>query len=133
MEPRKPASELLTIQYLRGLAALMVVLQHASVPSGLARLSHLRTGDWGVEIFFVISGFVMWYTTVSRTVSPRAFMYRRAVRIVPLYWLFLTLLVAIALTAPSIMNSTVLTAGNVVQSFLFVPHYHLVLHRGHEW
>ena len=48
-------------------------------------------GAWGVDLFFVISGFVMMY--ISRDVSPgidtaKSFMYRRLIRIVPLYWIY---------------------------------------------
>jgi len=127
MELKKPSGEVLTIQYLRGVAALMVVLQHASLPTALGVVSHLWLGNWGVEIFFVISGFVMWYTTAATAIRPRDFMYRRVIRIVPLYWFFMTLLIAIALTVPSILNSTVLTPVAVLKSFLFIPYYHLVL------
>jgi exopolysaccharide production protein ExoZ len=112
--------EIIGIQYLRAIAVMLVVLQH----SGTANL-----GSFGVQIFFVISGFVMWFTTVGIDISPMIFWRRRVVRIVPLYWLFLSLLVAIGLSAPQYLKSTGITPETVVKSFLFIPHFHAV----QEW
>jgi exopolysaccharide production protein ExoZ len=55
------------------------------------------------------------------------FLRRRPVRIVPLYRLFLSLLVAVGLSASSqYMKTTELTLETVARSFLFVPHFHAV-------
>lgn len=82
------------IQYLRAIAALMVVAHHARHYFG-------DVADWtgfgarGVDVFFVISGFVMALSTERYTASgPRLrqasdFMVNRIVRVVPLYWLAL--------------------------------------------
>lgn len=119
--------EYLSIQYLRGLAALFVVLYHLGEP--LTRMGWLdgRQGRWplglsaGVDIFFVISGFVMWLTTRARPVGPVAFWRRRIVRIVPLYWLVTTLMLALLLTVPSAFRTSVFDLRHVVGSYLFVP------------
>jgi exopolysaccharide production protein ExoZ len=70
---------------LRGLAAVMVVIHHArnSVEGGQAWPSF---GASGVDIFFVISGYVMMLTTQG-PISPLQFLLKRVARIVPLYWL----------------------------------------------
>lgn len=78
----------LSIHYLRAVAALMVATYHiftsfAFMFTGLPYASWLKGG---VDIFFVISGFVMVTSTSGRTVAPRAFMADRIFRIVPLYW-----------------------------------------------
>jgi len=114
---RSVVKELIGVQYLRGIAAMLVVLHH----SGATQL-----GPFGVNIFFVISGFVMWATTAAIDVSPLVFWRRRLVRIVPLYWLFLSLLVAVAVSAPQYLNTTEITPENVIKSFLFIPHFHAV-------
>jgi exopolysaccharide production protein ExoZ len=114
---RSVVKELIGVQYLRGIAAMLVVLHH----SGATQL-----GPFGVNIFFVISGFVMWATTAAIDVSPLVFWRRRLVRIVPLYWLFLSLLVAVAVSAPQYLNTTEITPENVIKSFLFIPHFHVV-------
>jgi exopolysaccharide production protein ExoZ len=116
---RSVIKELVGIQYLRGVAATLVVLHHLY-------FSDTQLGPFGVKVFFVISGFVMWFTTAEREISPISFWRRRLTRIVPLYWLFLSLLTAIVLLMPQYLNSTVITPENVAKSFLFIPHYHAV-------
>jgi len=81
------------VQAMRGLAALSVVGGHAisarpdMVGSGLAE-GALTILASGVDIFFVISGFIIASTAVSRP-NPLEFAFRRAVRIYPVYWLAL--------------------------------------------
>lgn len=96
---------------------MLVVLHHAGATN---------LGPFGVQIFFVISGFVMWLTTAGSDISPMSFWRRRIVRIVPLYWFFLSLLVVIALLSPQYLKSTVISLENVIKSFLFIPHFHAV-------
>ncbi len=81
------------IQLLRGVAALMVVVFHLVVkmqPFGFdgSQVSFLQGG---VDIFFVISGFIMVHISRERERSGGQFMADRIIRIVPIYWL-LTLL-----------------------------------------
>jgi exopolysaccharide production protein ExoZ len=77
-QPRR----LFGLQYLRALAALAVLLDHGlratAMPLGL-----LGTG---VDLFFVLSGFLMVAITDERT-RPWPFLKARIVRIVPLYWI----------------------------------------------
>ncbi len=123
------------IQYLRGIAALMVVLHHARhYFDESAWPVWTAVGARGVDIFFVISGFVMAYTTQSmRDMSrPRfeeniyravTFFAKRLVRIVPLYW------IAIAWTARHELRHG--TADlSVWLDFLFIPHFSSA-QRGH--
>ena len=83
-----PSERLIHLQHLRGVAALMVVMQHSQFlhyPQWPGSLF----GALGVDLFFVISGFVIFWVTRSET-SPTRYFLRRCIRIVPLYW-FLTL------------------------------------------
>src|SRR3954471_22053033 len=75
---------------LRGIAASMVVFVHLDVQ--LKRLGYgTLDAPWlasGVDIFFVISGFIMWVSVARRpATSAGEFMRNRLIRIVPLYWL----------------------------------------------
>jgi exopolysaccharide production protein ExoZ len=79
----------LSIHYLRGIAALMVAIFHIFhsvefMRSSEAAIFWLRGG---VDIFFVISGFVMVRSTADRQITPSTFMLHRVQRIVPMYWL----------------------------------------------
>ncbi|KAA0699167.1 acyltransferase [Neorhizobium sp. P12A] len=116
---------LVQLQYLRAIAALMVVYFHSvlqvpKVNAGFDWQFHLF-GETGVDIFFVLSGFVMWLTTVGRRISPIEFYRRRIKRIVPLYWLATIFSAVVALIAPTILKSTVFNLPHLVASLLFLP------------
>jgi exopolysaccharide production protein ExoZ len=111
-------ADFVSIQYLRGLAALGVVLFHASQRAGGA----FGAGAAGVDVFFVISGFIMWTVSARRATGPGDFLLRRAGRIAPLYWTVTLLVVALDLLRPSLFPNMRLTAGHVAQSLLFLPH-----------
>src|ERR1700730_16626449 len=89
--------KLLSIQALRIVAAGLVVVTHSTFYA-FERLDRnffvWQRGTRGVDIFFVISGFVMIYSSQKLLALPggwKTFAERRIVRIVPLYWLILRL------------------------------------------
>ncbi|RYZ11968.1 MAG: acyltransferase [Comamonadaceae bacterium] len=84
------SSRIDSLQGLRALAALLVVVSHQLPEAGVADTHAWFIGALGVQLFFVISGFIMITTSRDRFHEPRApalFMWRRLVRIAPLYWL----------------------------------------------
>lgn len=105
------------IQYLRAFAALAVVLFHAAERSGYG----FAIGAAGVDVFFVISGFIMWVIVERRPVSPGRFLLDRIRRIVPVYWLATGLMVVGGLAG--LFPNLALTAGHVLASFFFVPSF----------
>ena len=115
---------ILPIQYLRGIAALMVVWFHGmdQVP-GLSRYFPFPFGASGVDLFFVISGFIMVTTTWKSAPTPLEFMRRRVIRIVPLYWLLTLAMVSMALCVPNLFRTLVVTPRTLVESLLFIPHF----------
>jgi exopolysaccharide production protein ExoZ len=112
-------SDFVSIQYLRGLAALGVLLFHASQRAGAA----FGAGAAGVDIFFVISGFIMWTVSARRATGPGDFLLRRAGRIAPLYWTMTLLVVGLDVLRPSLFPNMRLDAPHVIQSLLFLPHH----------
>jgi exopolysaccharide production protein ExoZ len=92
----KSSSTVVGVQYFRGLAAVLVVVDHASGIMGLPRFlgedpgKFLVYGAVGVPIFFVISGFIMAVISLDRDFAGRLtineFYRRRFVRIVPFMW-----------------------------------------------
>jgi exopolysaccharide production protein ExoZ len=121
-------NQIYSVQYLRGIAALMVVFVHIGI--WLRRLGY--EGDWpeffksGVDIFFVISGFIMWVTTFNSAMTPQQFIYRRLTRIVPLYWILTTLTVCVMLASPSLVQTWAFDFEHLVKSYLFLPAQHPV-------
>jgi exopolysaccharide production protein ExoZ len=108
--------QFLSIQYLRAFAALGVVIYHVSPAD-----HPIMVGNAGVDIFFVISGFIMWNITAERPTSPSAFLKNRLIRIAPMYWLITALLVAGAVGFPKLFPNLKIDIPYVVGSFLFVP------------
>src|SRR5260221_5541231 len=112
---------------LRAIAATMVVFVHMDLQ--LQRLHYPTLGtNWmasGVDIFFVISGFIMW-TSVERRpeMTASSFFRNRLIRIVPLYWFATTLVLMVALIAPQVLNTTVLRPWHAIASYLFIPARH---------
>ncbi|NEI57519.1 acyltransferase family protein [Rhizobium leguminosarum] len=116
---------LVQLQYLRAIAALMVVYFHAVLQLAKVNPAVDATafvyGETGVDIFFVLSGFVMWLTTSGRAMSPVDFARRRIKRIVPLYWLATLFSATVALVAPSLLKSTVFDLPHLIASLFFLP------------
>lgn len=122
---RDSMSRLQGLQTLRALAALMVLVGHV-----LAEAEHYLATDlpgdaipWtrGVDIFFVISGFIIALSATRYRHRPLAFLGRRALRVVPLYYLFTTLMVVTLLLVPGGAKDTALDPGQIVTSYLFLP------------
>lgn len=121
------------IQILRFVAAYLVVLMHATQAIAL-RLgndpeAYWKTGSVGVDIFFVISGFIM-ESLVSGQVGPGRrqrftaalnFLGRRIVRIVPMYWLATLAKVALVLALPGLALRTSLDLQHLLASLVFLP------------
>jgi exopolysaccharide production protein ExoZ len=83
-----------SIELLRGLAAIAVMGYHYSSGQQIPLLSPLfATGYIGVDLFFMVSGFVM-YVSTERDRDAGPFLVRRMARIVPLAWTATILLLA---------------------------------------
>jgi exopolysaccharide production protein ExoZ len=115
----------ISIQYLRAAAALAVVWCHAYLE--LEKITAVQIPDWfngrsGVDLFFVISGFIIWITTHDSGPSTLSFWYRRLIRILPLYWLCTLGMVVLLVVAPTLFDRPHLDLGHVIRSLLFIPH-----------
>ena len=126
-EPAKPVGTLPFVQVLRGLAALSVVMWHGSrfispygTGLGFALFGSGRT--MGVDLFFLISGFIMVHTTTSSDGSLRycrSYFVKRLTRIWPTY---VVISVIYVLTASGVAYfSSRDNLRRVVESLTFVP------------
>lgn len=104
------------IQALRAYAALAVVIFH----TGFIFPHMLQMGKFGVDIFFVISGYIM--ARICET-DTRFFLRRRLIRIVPPYWAMTILLFCFSLMFPRLLLSTHADPADLLRSLLFVPYY----------
>ena len=124
-----------SIHFLRGLAAVFVVLAHA-LGSNLLKLpqhqsilpgsfeSQLIICASSVDFFFLISGFTMFYVYAKDFGTPfgwRDFMVRRVIRIVPMYWIITGIYAAGLLFVPSAFSTLKFQLRHAIESFLFIP------------
>ncbi|WP_342618520.1 acyltransferase [Rhodoferax sp. GW822-FHT02A01] len=118
------------IQALRGIAVMLVLLSHLTVIeqkyfSGNHLLPEfLSIGISGVDIFFVISGFVMvsvtrgWHSKVRLSAL---FLYNRLSRIFPMYWFYSVIVLGVFWLQPTLVNSAQGNQIRIWESFLLLP------------
>jgi len=94
----KSINKIDSIQALRGFAALGVILAHGSSLIH-QHLDYQLVHQWalvgvaGVDVFFVLSGFIILYTALTRPVPRGTFLRKRFLRIYPVYWVPLAVLI----------------------------------------
>lgn len=107
----RQSKELNSVQMLRGIAAGSVALSHAFAAASLPKYVGVELlGGWpaigraGVELFFVLSGFLMYtihWRDFSRPDRAPRYLLRRAIRIYPVYWVYVTIaILALVKVAP---------------------------------
>jgi exopolysaccharide production protein ExoZ len=132
--PRIALPEREPVQVLRGLAALAVAWLHIAQAAGsfVGRPGEtpyvwMRVLPWeaGVDVFFVISGFVMVYASArsfGAWASVPGFLARRIARVVPLYWIMTASLLMTAVAWPGALSEPLGEGWRyIVASFLFIP------------
>ncbi|WP_042956573.1 acyltransferase family protein [Pseudomonas brassicacearum] len=116
-----------SIQLLRAFAAWIVVFHHyiqifygfnTDIPAGIFLAKY---GAIGVDIFFVISGFVIFNAVQNKYPTPLEFAKQRLFRIVPAYWLFTAIVAASIIYFPSILYYAKYETVFTIQSMLFIP------------
>ncbi len=98
-----------SIQIMRGLASILVVLLHISIKGGQygnGALKGFSVGGSGVDLFFIISGYIMCISTFGRRLNVYQFILLRIKRIMPLYWLVTTVALVIFLYDPKLINTS---------------------------
>lgn len=144
MKQSTPPSYFETVDVLRGFAALSVVVYHViehfdwkGFPSA-GPLLWFRAGWMGVDLFFVISGFVIGlsaFSEIDRSGSwhfQGDFFSRRVARIVPLH--YLTLLVFVVFISPELLFANFW--ANMSSHLLFIHNLSINLHgaiNGSNW
>tara|TARA_Y100001970_G_scaffold293589_1_gene441417 strand:- start:2168 stop:3157 length:990 start_codon:yes stop_codon:yes gene_type:complete len=102
-------NKLENIQVLRFIAAFSVMMVHLPI---------FGFGGWGVDIFFVISGFIMMYITETEN---KFFIIKRFIRIIPLYWILTIGVFIISFLKPELLNNTTANIEHLFKSLFFIP------------
>ncbi|HMI77835.1 MAG TPA: acyltransferase [Ferruginibacter sp.] len=128
------------IQLLRGVASILVVLMHLTVNfSEILNHSYLfgifYFGGSGVDIFFVLSGFIITYSHLQHIGNPSAtgtFLKKRFIRIYPIYFIIATVFLATQLALPAFYRTHFDTSiGNLLQTYFLLPEH--VMINGVSW
>ncbi|MBX4889759.1 acyltransferase family protein [Rhizobium bangladeshense] len=128
MQPQAVAQlgvmKLQSIQILRAVAATAVVLSHIAAYERLyskpeVYFQSLYYGSCGVDLFFVISGFVMAMTPTTQ--STIQFLWNRASRIYPPYWFALAVFFGCAFAVPGLVDMGDPEKLSMVKTLFLVP------------
>ncbi len=109
-----------SIQFLRGFAALAVVVHHTGgyvkryfEPTLLFR-DYFSLGFAGVDLFFVISGFIIHFTSKNYLDNPsklQEYLKKRFVRVYPIYWVITTILFVSSWLITLILHKNIFSIG----------------------
>lgn len=97
------------LELLRFIAAMSVVFVHTPT---------LGIGHFGVDAFFIISGFVMMLSTKK---SGKNFFLKRVIRIIPTYYFFTLIIFLVAVLNPAVLSNTSANYFELLKSLLFIP------------
>ncbi|MDD1017375.1 acyltransferase [Pseudomonas sp. TNT2022 ID1025] len=109
------------------LAAWLVVLHHYmqvaynfQLTDPISVALH-RYGAIGVDLFFVISGFVIYLSSTGRKITPLMFSAHRLARVAPAYWIFTLATAATIAFVPGMVPYTLFEPMFLLKSLLFIP------------
>lgn len=122
---------LISIQVLRAVAAWTVVYQHIEGMytyfkyeyhfNGPRIYNQILPGSYAVDIFFVVSGFIMFHSLANQEIGAREFFVKRLLRIVPAYWFYTLLTILLAHIYVQEFSSTGWNWYTLFASLLFIP------------
>jgi exopolysaccharide production protein ExoZ len=121
-----------SMQAMRGFAAACVMVFHGTQiiqrETGYTYLHNIfMAGFLGVDIFFVLSGFIIFYTSKPESFDVATFLKRRFVRVYPIYWLVTIGLIGMYLISPSPGQNYKSNFSVIFNSFTLFPQEHYVL------
>ncbi|MGC4100312.1 acyltransferase family protein [Ferruginibacter sp.] len=128
------------IQMLRGIASLLVVLLHITINysenlPGAFLFNIFKFGGSGVDIFFVLSGFIITYSSAGNIAKSGAFLTfikRRIIRIFPIYWITISIFLLIQIIFFSFYKTHFdLTFTNICSTYLLFPNHIMI--NGVSW
>lgn len=121
--------KILSIESFRGVAATLVVLTHANLFLTLSEkndhYSVLKYGTIGVDFFFVLSGYIIFYahyTDIGRGNSFQRFVWRRWSRVYPIYFILTLAVISMKLAYHPFSAHITNTFTYYLSSFLMYPY-----------
>ncbi|MFN6487928.1 MULTISPECIES: acyltransferase [unclassified Nostoc] len=125
------------LQVYRGIASILVVLTHGNIilsrelhQDDLLQIFHF--GWIGVDFFFVLSGFIIFYIHQSDIGKPnklKSFIFKRFIRVYPLYWSILTIKILVSLFNTNKDSISQRSAAEIIKAILLLPQDRSILER----
>ena len=118
------------IQIARGIAAILVIMSHTNLMLNPSLFNGLFLPGWsGVHFFFVLSGFIIFWSNSNDIANPKKFKsyaFKRFKRIFPIYWLYTLGILILDLMCYQFMGHHIITwnslnSSSVIQSFALWP------------
>ena len=103
------------LQAVRGIAAIGIVYFHTEY-------GPWKSANWGVDFFFLLSGFLAMLSTRLGG-GQRRFWFSRITKICPLYYIMTAVVIALYRIVPNVFRTTIVTTETILKSFLFIPCY----------
>ncbi|WKK66838.1 acyltransferase family protein [Lutimonas zeaxanthinifaciens] len=112
-----------SIVYLRAIASILVLISHSAHKASQYSTNPMywyKVKGIGVDLFFIVSGFILCYITYDKVKNPFHFLRARILRIMPLYWVLTIFALVIYFILPDKVNSS---GGetNIYASFFILP------------
>ncbi len=123
---QKTSSKIASLQAIRAFAAIFVMLFHGTEilqeRLGYLFLNNIFVAGFsGVDVFFVLSGFIILYTSSAEKNNIARFLKKRFIRIYPIYWIVTALLIVSFFIAPSSDQSYKSDPGVILGSLSLFP------------
>lgn len=124
--------ELYSLQVLRAIAAISIVAAHVNRKVQLHLNHNLNFAppifaDWGIDLFFVLSGFIIFYVhyhDLGKSFQIKQYLFKRFFRIYPTYWIATLLVLPIFFIIDNIGSGTERNPEVIVKSLLLFPQVH---------
>lgn len=111
-----PSQTLLSLQAIRFFAAIFVAFVHLE--------AQFSVGHFGVDLFFILSGYVI-AMILARGELALTFLKKRIIRIIPLYWLTTSIILALIFFRPDMMPKVLFSIEHYLKSLFFLPYMNI--------
>lgn len=125
----KTLPQLQILQIIRIIAAMSIALAHINRITQIHFNRNLGFvpavfGDWGIDLFFVLSGFIIFYVHSDDFAKPqivKSYLIKRFIRIYPIYWILTLVIIPVIFIFPDIGGGYERDFEYIVKSFLLIP------------
>lgn len=120
----EPSKTIANVTALRLLSTYCLVIYHGRPALLSAGFSDQFVGILraGTDLFLVCSAFLAIHTNSSKPTTGRRFFIKRAVRIVPLYWIITLLVFVLSAAVPTLFQATRPEISELLKSLFFIPY-----------